>query len=241
MKKLLITAAALLVCVGAFAQGKLLFNINSDNLIYFTTQNTLTAHLLAADAATTADNGYGAGALPIAGSTLYTGLGLNTTPGTVASLAGSPSFVVALYGGTSSSSLTLQTTTTLSDVNNPGGIVAQNMTFASFASGTPVWFQEEVYDSRAANAPAAWAAGEYAGESVLFQATPSASTYSPIFSSLASSTLQPGTFVPTDLAQLGGGYFGGIQVYAQTIPEPGTFALAGLGLATLLVFRRRNS
>jgi hypothetical protein len=35
------------------------------------------------------------------------------------------------------------------------------------------------------------------------------------------------------------GNFGAIEVFA-TIPEPGTFALAGLGLASLLIFRRRK-
>jgi hypothetical protein len=95
MKKLLITAAALLVCVGAFAQGKLSFDINSDNVIYLTTDTT---KLLTGDAAKTADNGFGAGAIPIRGSSLYTGLGLNNTPGTVEALGG-VSFVVALYGG----------------------------------------------------------------------------------------------------------------------------------------------
>jgi hypothetical protein len=239
MKKLLIVAAATLVSVGAFAQGKLLFDVNSDNLIYFTTDTT---KLIGADKNATADNGYGAGALPLAGSTLYTGQGLNSTPGTIQTQVGAPSgFTVALYGGASSSSLTLQTTTTIADVSNPGGIVSVATTLG-LPAGTPAWFQEEVYDSRNTSAPTAWAAGHYAGEGVLFQATPQVSVYSPVFQVAApvSSTLAPGTVVPTDLAQLGGGYFGGIAVYASPVPEPGTFALAGLGLAALLVFRRRS-
>jgi hypothetical protein len=245
MKKLLIAATVSLVCVGAFAQGKLSFDINSDNLIYLTTD---AAHILPADLASTSDNGFGAGALPLAGSALYTGLGLNNTPGTVASLAGSPTFTVALFGGASAGSLTLQTTTTIADVSNPGGIAQVNVTFASLPSGTPAFFQEVVYDSRSASVAAALAAGQYAGQGVVFQATPQPSSYSPIYLTAAegagvNSTLAAGTFVPTDLAQLGGGYFGGIAVFANPTltPEPGTFALAGLGLAALLVLRRRNS
>ena len=98
MKKLLLTTTLTLVCAGAFSQGKLSFFNNSDNLIYFTTD---LMKLVAADRTATADNGGGAGPFPIAGSGLYTGLGLNHTPGTIMSLAGSPTLIAALYGGTS--------------------------------------------------------------------------------------------------------------------------------------------
>ena len=40
MKKLLITLTATLLCAGAFAQGKLQFINNTDNLIYFATDTT---------------------------------------------------------------------------------------------------------------------------------------------------------------------------------------------------------
>jgi hypothetical protein len=242
VKNLLITITATLVCVGAYAQGKLEFDINSDNLIYFATgaPDRYGLAMMPADAARTADNGFGAGPLPLPGSSLYTGLGLNNTPGTVASLSYPTTFTVGLYGGTSLQSLSLQATTTIADVNNLGGIVPVNVTFVGFPAGTPLYCQEQVYDSRARSAPDAWSRGEYAGVGPVFQATPSAAVYSPIYSSLANSTLQPGTFVPTDLAQLGGGYFGGIAVGVEIIPEAGTLALVGLGAAVLMIYRRRR-
>ena len=232
MKKLLIAAAVTLVSVGAFAQGKLSFDINSDNLIYFTTSTSGGLRMLAGDSATTYDSGYGAGAILLAGQSLQTG-------GTIAALGRPTTFTAGLMAGTSAGSLSLITSTTLGDGSNPGGINAVSMT-TGFPAGIPIYMQEIVWDSQNyASFQAAKDGMGYFGEGVLFQATPSAAAYAPVYSAAtANSTLQPGTFVPTDLASLGG-YNGGIAVYA-IVPEPGTFALAGLGLAALLVLRRRS-
>ena len=234
MKKLLIGATAMLVCVGVFAQGKLAFDINTDNLIYFSTDLT---KLNTADRTTTA-NGTGTPFL-IAGSGAYTGAG-----GTIAALAGSPTLVAGLFAGASAGSLTLQTTTTIGDVNLEGGIASVNMTLP-FAAGTPIFMQVQVYDSSVASAAAAWLVeGKYAGVSQIFQATPQASVYSPMWQGTApvSSTWASGTYAVADMVQYGPGYNGGIELYATqgVVPEPGTFALAGLGLASLLIFRRRK-
>ena len=225
MKKILITAAATLVCVGAFAQGKLSFQVFSDNLIYITTDATKMA---AGDATKTADAMAGAPvALP--GSSLYAGAG-----GTAAALGGT--WVVSLMGGTAANSMSLQTTTTLADASsgNFGGI-AENIdtTLAGLPAGTPAFFQVDVANG----------AG-YSGQSIVFQATPQIAVFSPIYQTDApvSSTWTPGTQQMTDFIALVGpdsGYFGGIAV-ATAVPEPGTFALAGLGLAALLVLRRRS-
>jgi hypothetical protein len=227
MKKLLVTLTVAMVAVGAFGQGKLSFQVDSTQLIYLTTDTT---KLLPTDATNRAAG------FKIAGSTLYTGAG-----GTVASLAGAPSFTVGLFGGATAGALTLQASTTLADVNLAGQLAALNVAFATLPAGTAAFFQIEVYDSRATSTANAWTHnGWYAGQSPVFSAVPSAGAYSPIYQTSApvNSTLPVGTFVPLDYAAFPG-YKGLIEVSA-VVPEPGTFALAGLGLATLLALRRRS-
>lgn len=225
MKKLLVSLTATLMCVGAFGQGKLALINNINQLIYMTTDTSLMA---------AADVGKSVGGFSLAGSSLYTGAG-----STIASLAGAPSFTVGLFGGAAANALTLQATGVLGDVNSGGLVYPQvNVTFANLAAGTPAFFRIDVFDSRATSADAAWSQGYYAGASTVFQATPQASVYSPIYSATAASTMPVGsTFVPKDYVGYNG-YFGSIEVHA--VPEPGTFALAGLGLASLMIFRRRK-
>ena len=233
MKKLLLTLTATLVCAGAFGQSILWFGNNTDNLIYFTTNKS---KLVAADRTTTVDNGFGFGALPIAGCSLYTGLTFNETPGTIMSLAGSPTFIAALYGGTSSSSMSLLATTTIDDLypdGNPGGIRGKRVLLQAFPAGTPAWFQVQVFDSRAdassavingvgGGAADAWAhTNLYAGVSQVFQATPMSSVYT-IWQPTApvNSTWAPGTFPVVDFYRLDPGFLGGIEVYANPGPPP---------------------
>jgi hypothetical protein len=106
MKRLFITVTATLACVGAFGQGKLSFDSNDGyHLIYLTTD---TSKLAPADRTTTVDGTeLCGGILPLAGNSLYTGLTLSATLGTIMSLSGSPTIIAALYGGTSSNSLSL--------------------------------------------------------------------------------------------------------------------------------------
>jgi hypothetical protein len=236
MKKLFITLTATLLCFGAFGQGKLAFDNSNDygsgvwtHLIYFATD---TAKLLPADRTATA-NGTGT-AFPIPGSGLYTGPG-----STIAALSGSPTIIAALYIGTSSSSLSLQTTTTIGDVSSEGSVVPVFMTLNGFPAGTPAWFQIQVYDSRASSAAGAWAVAEYAGVSQIFQATPQPAVYMPLDAALGNSTWAPGTSPIVDMnAAYGAGHYGAIEVYA--IPEPGAFALFGWGAALLVIYCRRR-
>lgn len=217
MKTALSLVVLLAVTTLAFGQGKLAFNIDINNLIYLTTN---TGRLLGTDATKTADWGVGGGPLPLPGSTLYTDAG-----GTIAALTGSPTFVVALFGGTSSNSLSLQTTTTIDNMyhGNPGGILGCNVNFANLPAGTRAWFQVQVYDSRDADADASMYAEHYYGKSQIFRATPQAAVFAPIYQtqSPVNSTWTPGTFEPTDIVAnlgAGSGYYGGISVQAGSVP-----------------------
>jgi hypothetical protein len=216
MKKLLITTTATLLCVGVFGQGKLACINDTTRLIYFIAD---TNRLVAADA------NKSVGGFPLAGSGLYTGSG-----STIAALEGSPTIIAALYGGTSSSTLSLLTTTTIDDYINEGQVVNKNLTLNGFAAGVPAWFQVQVFDSRAsASAPVvngygggaadAWAHfDQYAGASQIFQANPQAAVYTPIYltSAPVNSTWAAGTFALRDYP----GTFGAIEVYANPGPPP---------------------
>ena len=207
MKNLLSLILLLATTTLAFAQGKLCFCNNSDNLIYFTPYTTC----LAPGDATKTANGTGT-VFPIAGSGLYTGPG-----STIAALSGSPTLIAGLWAGTSPSSLILQTTTTIGDFNHEGQVNPVNCRFVNLPPGVPAWFQVQVYDSRSSDADAAMNAGLYYGRSPIFQATPQVSVYSPIYQTTfpVNSTWAAGTFPVVDMVQYGPPYFtGGIEVSA---------------------------
>jgi hypothetical protein len=219
MKKLLITMAATLVCVGAFAQGKIGFATDGIHLAYFSTD---TAKLNTGDSA-------------LGGRGLYTV--------TISSLAGAPSLVADLWAGTSATTLAKVSSAPSWSAVAEGRWTGVNTILPStpaFPAGTVAFFQVQIHDSRAVDAASAWLQnGWYAGQTTVFQATPGPTAYSSIANvSTAApfSTWGPGTQQITGMAA---GNFGAIEVFA-TIPEPGTFALAGLGLASLLIFRRRK-
>jgi hypothetical protein len=200
MKNLLSLSLVLTTTTLAFAQGKLRFCNGNDNLIYLSP--SIACSYAPGDAGKTV------GGFPLTGSSLYTGAG-----GTMASLAGSPTLIAGLWGGTSPSSMTLRATTTIGDVILAGLVVPVNVILAGLPAGTPAWFQIQVYDNRATSAADAWARGfMYTGESPVFQATPQA-VFSPIYQRTApvNSTWAPGTYVPLDYVPFPG-YYGGIEI-----------------------------
>ena len=218
MKKLLLsTLAVTLVSAGAFAQGKIGFATDVNHLVYFTTDTTKL---------NTGDSG-------------MAGKGLYTT--TIGSLAGTPSIVADLYAGTSAGSL-IKVTSGVLWTPAEGQWISKNVILPSsptaFPATTLTYFEVNIHDARDADAASAWLQqGHYGGVSAEFTAFPGPSTYPSMASVAASqSTWLPGTFQIPDMAA---GNFGAIQVYA-TVPEPGTFALAGLGAAALMIFRRRK-
>jgi hypothetical protein len=244
MKKLLVTMSVMLVCAGAaFGQGSVSFSLDTTHAIYFTAD---TAYMLPGDAHTMVQS------MVIAGQGAYTGQ-YNGANGTIAALAGSPTFVAALYGGPNASSLTLQTTTTIGNSDFEGMVNATPCYPAGIPGGTVWTWEVQVFSGInpllgtpiSQGAAAAWKLFDYAGDSGSFLATLGAAVPShlndtaPYASGGAGSTWAPGTAQLTDYLVSAGGPFGGIQVYAL-VPEPGTFALVGLGLAALLVLRRRS-
>jgi hypothetical protein len=211
MKKTLLTVALAAASVAAFAQGKV--NVIGDT------------------------------ASPIV-------LGTRTMPQD-ASLVGQPignatalpsgvTLVAGLYGGTSSSSLFLYSFTTLNVTANPAGTIpAFHVVLnagatpgapgipgiaagTAIGSGTP-WFQVRIWDGSAPTYDAALAANEYTGEGAVFQLNPGPSL-------AYTSTAPPGANTTWTDA----------PITVQLVPEPGTFALAGLGAAAMLIFRRRK-
>jgi len=99
----------------------------------------------------------------------------------------------------------------------PGGfgyVAGPNFSFAGPGGAGPFYFEIAAYNG------ASYGAGTYAGHSATFQAT-----------------LVTGTTLP-DPNQLNN-----LQSFAvfQTVPEPTTIALGGLGLAALLVARRKKA
>jgi len=159
----------------------------------------------------------------------------NSTP-----LPSGVTLVAGLYGGTSSSSLFLYSFTTLNVAANPAGTipafhVALNAgatpgapAIPGIASGTAIgastpWFQVRIWDGAASDYATAVAQNLYVGSGALFQLNPGPSlSYT--------STAPPGANSSwTDGA-----------IVVQSVPEPGTFALAGLGAAAMLIFRRRK-
>jgi hypothetical protein len=144
--------------------------------------------------------------------------------------------VADLYGGTSAGTMTLQKSTTFSTV---AGKWTTASVITTLPGGASEFFQVQVHDAAFLTESDAFAGGSYGGESIVFNTTTGASlAYNSIVShvSPAFSTWADG---PYNAQSFGGaGALGSISVHV--VPEPATFALAGIGAAALLIFRRRK-
>jgi len=213
MKKLLITSVLLACCAGAFAQGKV-------NVIGDTASPII---LSATGPVNAADAG-------LAGQAI----------GNAVPLPSGVTLVAGLYGGTAQNNLFLYSFTALNVAANPAGTIpayhvvlnANAGTGApaigGIASGTAIgastpWFQVRVWDSAYATYELAYSAGKYTGQGSEFQLNPGPSL-SYTF------TAPPGA----NSSWVDG------PISVSLVPEPSTFALAGLGAAAMLIFRRRK-
>lgn len=216
MKKLVLTVVASLACLAAFAQGKVNFQNDSLHLAYW---------------------GPSAGAL--------SGQGVNAD-----NLAAGVAGVVAdLYLGTSSSQLFLYQSTSFSPLaTGPGKWLAAQTLANAGAMGFPTTpaipsgsvFVEVVIRSTERAASQTFNAAEASlykawGASSMFNFTLGTGITYPLLWNQTSGNWALGT-LPMD--QYGAGSRGAIQV--NLVPEPGSFALAGLGAAAMLIFRRRK-
>lgn len=159
--------------------------------------------------------------------------------GTGAMAAATPSgatLIADLYWGTASDNLAFLASTTLSP-SIPGHIPTQTLAIAGQPGGTMEYFQVQIRQSGYANAAAARAAVAYYGFSQVFTAVLGSFTPNSIVTHTAPSlsTWTDGTFLMDSTSP---GWRGAIAV--GVIPEPSTFALAGLGAAAMLIFRRRK-
>jgi len=201
MKKTLLTLALVATTVAAFAQGRVTFVNDSSHL--FVLGNTLGADAAIGGGGASGTNGAIAGVLP-SGVTLIAGL----------------------YAGTSSTSMTLQSSTTLltgAGLLEQGRMSSKVTAMATVPGGVPQWFQIAIWDS----AVPSWNLSQtYYGLSPLFQATPSTSA-------ISAPSIMPGSPANSTLAAQ-------LNIVVNAVPEPSSFALAGMGLASLLIFRRRK-
>jgi hypothetical protein len=210
MKKLVLIAVASLACVAAFAQGRISFQTDSLHLVYYDPTSSL------------------GGSAP----------SLTNLPPLV-------NLVADLYMGTSSSSLSLYSTTTFGATQGKWNTLS--VTAPTIPGGTTVFVVAQIRDSAFA-APTTWtplsgAVGTtWYGRSSEFTFILGTSSlqYPPMYAPGASlgggfSTWAQGTY-PMDYVSAN--FRGAIMV--SPVPEPTSFALAGLGAAALLIFRRRK-
>jgi hypothetical protein len=149
------------------------------------------------------------------------------TPNTAAPQAGAPNDVLGLltaqlWAGTSAGNMTLQSTVTGAGLAGlPDGIFRNTPVTLTGVPAGPIFFQIYLWETTAGGwTQASTGTGLWYGSTAVHTAT-------------------AGSFAANPLDNAGWPA-GPITLTANPIPEPSTFVLAGLGIASLLLFRRRK-
>ena len=189
----------------------------------------LTLALVAVTAASFAQ-----GKISIQNSGRLVTFGTTVKPGDVAgslvTLAASPSgatFLVDLFGGSSAGNMILQTTIAMSG-SIAGGFGPLSFTSPNLPGAVQATMQVKIRETGFATAELAQAGAGYFGFSPIFNFNPSSNPL--VFNSLVNAG---GTALSTWAAAP-------ILVNYVPVPEPTSMALAGIGAAAMVIFRRRK-
>ncbi len=214
MKKGFVVLSAMCLCFGVFAQGKVTIQNDDTRLVVF---NDYSVYMMPQDRSLAGQPVPTTGPLP-SGVFLVFGLYAGTSPSTMSLVTGVPA------GQTIPAVVPINS---LAGSGLPAGWITPTHAILPFEGGSLAYMQVKVWDANfpsfeAQISSVGWY-GAYLGETAVFTMTPGLST----------KLTYPGI-------SNGGGstWFGPVGI--GVVPEPSTFALAGLGTAALLVFRRRR-
>jgi hypothetical protein len=238
MKKLILAAFALTTAVSVFAQGQVVFN----NRILNAGGISQTAHVWGPDSANPTlsliglgsnDSPTGATAFGAASNMQLIGAG-----GSGGKYGYATTFSQLLYGlGTSVPEASLVPTTGVATFRSGTSLgdvasIASTLGTTTASADAPFAVMEMVAWDNSSGLYSTWTQASAAWNSGLIAAGRSSEF------TVASIS---GTANGTPLFTSNGATISGLSFNLYFIPEPTTFALAGMGLAALLVFRRRNS
>ena len=134
------------------------------------------------------------------------------------------SLLVDLFGGTTAGTMTLQQTTTMGPVAGIFG--PRTFTAVGVAGGVDTFWQVKVREASFATAEASATGGGYSG-------------FSPVFTFRASTTIAFNAINNTGGTALSTWAAAPVLITAN-VPEPTSMALAGIGAAAMVIFRRRK-